>query len=72
MADVTPATVSAGASPTPYVVRKALADLTAAPVATEATNSSPYGFATKAQADAILVNLLEIRAVLVAAGLVTT
>jgi hypothetical protein len=41
----------------------------AAVITTAATNSSPWGFATQAQADAIVTLLNEIRSVLVAEGL---
>lgn len=41
----------------------------AAVATTGATNSSPYGFTTAAQADAIVTLLNEIRAALVAKGL---
>ena len=45
--------------------------VSAAPAATGATNTTPYGFTTAAQADAIRANVNEIRAVLVAKGLMS-
>jgi len=42
----------------------------AAVATTGATNSSPYGFTTAAQADAIVTLLNEIRAALVAKGII--
>ena len=49
----------------------ATAFVSAAPAATAATNTTPYGFTTAAQADAIRANVNEIRAVLVAKGLMS-
>ncbi len=42
----------------------------AAVITTGATNSSPYGFATAAQADAIVALVNELRATLLALGLI--
>lgn len=53
---------------TPIVQRAGAAQ--AAVVTTGATNSSPYGFATAAQADAIVTLVNELRAALVAFGLI--
>jgi len=53
---------------TPIVQRAGAAQ--AAVVTTSATNSSPYGFATAAQADAIVTLVNELRAALVANGLI--
>lgn len=55
-----------GATP---VVRRVGADQ-AAVVTTTATNSSPYGYATQAQANAIVTLVNEIRAALVAVGII--
>jgi len=46
----------------------ATAFVSAAPAATAATNTTPYGFTTAAQADAIRANVNEMRAVLIAKG----
>lgn len=54
---------------TPIVQRVGAAQ--AAVVTTSATNSSPYGFATGAQADAIVTLVNELRAALVAFGLIS-
>ena len=53
---------------TPIVQRSGAAQ--AAVATTGATNSSPYGYTTAAQADAIVTLLNEIRAALVAAGII--
>ena len=53
---------------TPVAQRSGAAQ--AAVVATGSTNSSPYGYATAAQADAIVTLVNEIRAALVAKGLI--
>lgn len=53
---------------TPVVQRSGAAQ--AAVATTGATNSTPYGFTTAAQADAIVTLLNEIRAALVAKGLI--
>lgn len=53
---------------TPVVQRAGAAQ--AAVVTTAATQTSPYGFATQAQADAIVALVNEIRAALVAKGLI--
>ncbi|MDO9535100.1 MAG: hypothetical protein Q7J85_07150 [Bacillota bacterium] len=45
---------------------------TATVVTTAATNTTPYGFATAGQADAIVTLVNELRAELVALGLVRT
>lgn len=71
MANVTLATVADAAPATADVLRKAYADLSTAPSAAEAISSTPYGF-TQTQANALLANVLEMRAILVAAGLATT
>lgn len=55
-----------GATP---IVQRVGADQ-AAVVTTTATNSSPYGYATQAQANAIVTLVNELRAALVAAGLI--
>lgn len=52
---------------TPVVMRTGASG--AAVATTSATNSSPYGFATQAQADAIVTLVNELRATLVAVGL---
>lgn len=41
----------------------------AAVITTAATSTTPYGFATAAQADAVVSNLNAIRAAIVAAGI---
>lgn len=43
--------------------------LISAVITTAATNSSPYGFATAAQADALVANINSIRLALIAAGI---
>ncbi len=53
---------------TPVVQRSGAAQ--AAVATTGATNSSPYGYTTAAQADAIVTLVNEIRAALVAKGLI--
>lgn len=53
--------------PLPRLVYVGTAFSSATPAATAATNSSPYGF-SQAQADAILTNVREMRAFMVAAG----
>jgi hypothetical protein len=53
--------------PMPRLVFVGAAFTSATPAATAATNSSPYGF-TQAQADAILTNVREMRAFMVAQG----
>jgi hypothetical protein len=47
----------------------ATAFVSAAPVATAATNTSPYGYATQAQADAIRACVNEMRAALISVGI---
>jgi hypothetical protein len=41
----------------------------AAPAATGATNTTPFGFTTAAQANALVNNVIEIRAALITLGL---
>lgn len=53
--------------PHPRLVYVGTAFTSATPAATAATNSSPYGF-TQAQADAILANVRDMRAFMVAQG----
>lgn len=53
---------------TPIVQRSGAAQ--AAVATTGASNSSPYGFTTAAQADAIVTLVNELRAALVAAGII--
>lgn len=66
---VTPATIAAANPPTPHVIKGSLGTLTAAPATTSSTSSTPFGY-SQAQADAILALVIEMRAVLVSAGLV--
>lgn len=53
--------------PLPRIVNAGTAFTSAAPASTAPTNSSPYGF-SQAQAQAILTNLIELRAFAVAQG----
>ena len=53
---------------TPIVQRSGAAQ--AAVATTGATNTTPYGFTTAAQADAIVTLVNELRAAMVAAGLI--
>lgn len=53
---------------TPVIQRASAAQ--AAVVTTGSTNSSPYGFATAAQGDAIVTLVNELRAALVAKGII--
>lgn len=53
--------------PMPRIIHVGTAFTSAAPAATAPTNSTPYGF-TSAQAQAILTNLIELRAFAVAQG----
>ena len=57
--------------PMPDIIFGAPAFTGATPAATAATNSTPYGFA-QAQADALLANVREMRAALIAAGIMAT
>lgn len=41
-----------------------------APIATGATNSSPYGFATADQADDLVATVIQMRAALITAGII--
>ena len=54
--------------PHPRTVIVGSAFSSATPVATASTNSTPYGFATQAQADAVVANVRDIRAFMVAQG----
>ncbi len=54
--------------PFPRMVTVAAAFTGATPAATAATNSTPYGF-SQAQADALIANVREMRAQLIAAGI---
>lgn len=56
----------------PRIVNIGTAFTAATPVATAATNSAPYGFATQAQADALVTNVRELRAWAVAQGFKAT
>lgn len=56
----------------PRIVYVATAFTGATPANTAATNSSPYGYAGATQADAVVANVREIRAALIAAGLMAS
>ena len=57
--------------PMPRILVVAAAFTGAAPAATAATNSTPYGF-SQAQADALLANVREMRTQLIAAGIMAS
>ncbi len=55
----------------PRLVQRSAAFTGSAPAATGATNSSPYGFTTAAQADALIASVREMRTQLIALGLMS-
>lgn len=57
--------------PLPRLIVVAAAFTGAAPAATAATNSTPYGF-SQAQADALIANVREMRTQLIAAGIMAS
>ena len=58
--------------PMPRIINIGTAFSAATPVATASTTTTPYGFATQAQADAIVANVREMRAWMVAQGFKAT
>jgi hypothetical protein len=55
----------------PRLVQRSAAFTGSTPTATGATNSSPYGFTTSAQADALVTTVREMRTQLIALGLMS-
>lgn len=59
-------------NPLPRLVFVGTAFTAAAPAATATTQTTPYGFATQAQGDAVVTNVIELRAWAVAQGFKAT
>jgi len=73
MADVTPAAAATAATPAQtaqVVIPSTVPAVSTFAVLTEATSTTPFGFATKAQADSIIKLVAEMRQTLINAGLV--